>query len=28
MESEPRQLPKKPADPIKTQAGIEAASRK
>lgn len=28
MESEPRHLPKKPAGPIKTQAGIEAATRK
>jgi tricorn protease len=28
MESEPRHLPKKPADPVKTQAGIEAATRK
>jgi tricorn protease len=28
MESEPRRLPKKPADPDKTQAGIEAATRK
>jgi tricorn protease len=27
MESEPRHLPRKPAGPIKTQAGIEAASR-
>ncbi|HVG07214.1 MAG TPA: S41 family peptidase [Thermoanaerobaculia bacterium] len=28
MEAEPRKLPKKPAGPIKTQAGIEAATRK
>jgi tricorn protease len=28
MESEPRHLPRKPADPIKTQAGIEAATKK
>ncbi|MGZ5488753.1 MAG: S41 family peptidase, partial [Candidatus Aminicenantales bacterium] len=28
MESEPRHLPKKPADPDKTQAGIEGATRK
>ncbi len=28
MEAEPRKLPKKPADPIKTQAGIEAATKK
>ncbi|HET9225698.1 MAG TPA: S41 family peptidase [Thermoanaerobaculia bacterium] len=27
MEAEPRKLPKKPADPDKTQAGIEAAGR-
>ncbi|HWM93724.1 MAG TPA: S41 family peptidase [Thermoanaerobaculia bacterium] len=27
MESEPRKLPKKPAGPIKTQAGLEAANR-
>jgi tricorn protease len=28
MDAEPRHLPKKPAGPIKTQAGIEAASKK
>ncbi len=28
MEAEPRKLPKKPAGPDKTQAGVEAASRK
>ncbi|HET9225819.1 MAG TPA: S41 family peptidase, partial [Thermoanaerobaculia bacterium] len=27
MEAEPRKLPKKPADPDKTQAGVEAAGR-
>ncbi len=28
MEAEPRKLPRKPADPDKTQAGIEAATKK
>jgi hypothetical protein len=27
MEAEPRKLPKKPAGPDKTQAGVEAAGR-